>query len=424
MRVRKIKNNRFENTRNSGDNFDIEQDEPIPKVFESQTKLKQMNDSFSDVEVHEEEISFDNTDRLESRDSSFERKKYNKVVKLETEQTECEDQQFVIANERFNYKPEVIADKKHFKPQKTVYQNSRERYEQRMRNWKSVNDFTKHARILSRNENKSTGRLIPRVANLDRCSNQGPIRKSRIIETLNDHFREWTFKPKISGTSNKIISQKRKQVMQNFSFMKQSIMSQSRESLNDRTNIQDHPVHSTFDHRKRSVAQPDPSESILGSFKMNSWLNRSIDQWTHSRLYNDAKYHNARKMHLKRMHKIPGHQECTFQPKLVTGSQLNFSLNFNLCIDSSLTMKMWNQRTKSIERRDELINQSIANVYPVKSKQEKSRNFKENHFVKPRSMLVEYREKEKKKEREEYLRLVRQQQQKQGKKRYFIEEIY
>lgn len=49
---------------------------------------------------------------------------------------------------------------------------------------------------------------------------------------------------------------------------------------------------------------------------MSNWINRSLDQSAHSRLYNEAKYLDAKLIHQRRMHRHPDVDGCTFQPKL------------------------------------------------------------------------------------------------------------
>jgi len=203
---------------------------------------------------------------------------------------------------------------------------------------------------LSRNNNQSTGRLVPRVADMKHYSIKGPIRQSKIIETLNDHFRDYTYKPKICNMSKDIIKRKRIEAMQQFSELRKSIIGENdqNKSLNDLTNLQNSMISNSYDNRimnrKRSF-KDTKIESIMESQKMNSWLNRSIDQCTHSRLYNDAKYHYARKLHRKRMEKGQEYDECTFQPQLVT--------------DTDLTMRMCAQHSRNIESRNEILKNSI-----------------------------------------------------------------
>lgn len=43
---------------------------------------------------------------------------------------------------------------------------------------------------------------------------QGPIRQIKQFETLTDHFKDWTFKPKISSMSIEIEKRKRLEVKQ------------------------------------------------------------------------------------------------------------------------------------------------------------------------------------------------------------------
>lgn len=49
---------------------------------------------------------------------------------------------------------------------------------------------------------------------------KGPIGQVRLIETLNEHYKDYTFKPKISQKSRKIEEKKRKEAMQKLSFSK------------------------------------------------------------------------------------------------------------------------------------------------------------------------------------------------------------
>ena len=170
-----------------------------------------------------------------------------------------------------------------------------------------------------------------------------------MIETLNDHFRDYTFKPQISNVSKKIVQKKRMQAIFNFSHMKRTYIDnhngftakycepksydRNRNASSDMHNIK-------LSQRKKSVNNLK-MDSIFESHRMNTWLNRSLDNCTHSRLYNDAKYHHARKMHRNKMLNKDKFNGCTFQPKLVT--------------DAKKTMKLCTEHTKKIESRNEII---------------------------------------------------------------------
>lgn len=67
--------------------------------------------------------------------------------------------------------------------------------------------------------------------------------------------------------------------------------------------------HATFDigkpfARKYSVNNLRIERTIETS-KMSNWINRSLDQSAHSRLYNEAKYLDAKLVHQRRMQRHP-----------------------------------------------------------------------------------------------------------------------
>jgi hypothetical protein len=66
-------------------------------------------------------------------------------------------------------------------------------------------------------------------------------------------------------------------------------------------------------------------ERTLETTKLNNWLNRSLDQSPHDRLYNEAKYFDARLAHKQRMHRNPDVDGCTFQPQLGKPELLMYS---------------------------------------------------------------------------------------------------
>ena len=80
-----------------------------------------------------------------------------------------------------------------------------------------------------------------------------------------------------------------------------------------------------------------PSKSIDSS-NLNKWINRSLDQPTHVRLYNEAKIQSARLNDKRIQQRNPEIDGCTFQPKLV----------FN----SYITQKMLEGRMKSVEDKN------------------------------------------------------------------------
>lgn len=131
--------------------------------------------------------------------------------------------------------------------------------------------------------------------------------------------------------SKDIVRRKRIEALQQFSDIQRTIVSETRnsQSMSNINQTYEQDVSHTYDGRLRNMRQSTKDSqmnSMIESHRLNSWLNRSLDHNTHSRLYNDAKYHYARKAHRKRMSRDLSVQGCTFQPKLVT--------------DQDLTMKM------------------------------------------------------------------------------------
>lgn len=216
--------------------------------------------------------------------------------------------------------PKIVKDNRHVK----IDNNQNEIHrQQRIRNCKSFTDISSglhkgtpealnkqiesHRRVLSRNKNQSTSRLVPRVAYMHNKSFKGPIRQNKMIETLNDHYRDYTFKPRICSTSKEIVKRKRLQAMQEFSDMKSSMEGALTQNTTTHPNFHhsrnntSHTFDASRKHMRAKTRRNTHVESIIESHRMTSWLNRSLDQNTHSRLYNDAKYHNARNMHRKRL---------------------------------------------------------------------------------------------------------------------------
>ena len=114
--------------------------------------------------------------------------------------------------------------------------------------------------------------------------------------------------------------------------------------------------NSTFDQgkafdRKFSVHNVRIDRTIEAT-KIGNWLNRSVDQSPHDRLYNEAKFLDAKLHHKIRMHRDPEVDGCTFQPKLLTNPQK--------------TKKLCEARVKSMESRNVMYQQSIQLLDPTR----------------------------------------------------------
>lgn len=84
---------------------------------------------------------------------------------------------------------------------------------------------------------------------------KGPIGQVKLIETLNEHYKDYTFKPKIWSMSKEIEEKKRMEARQKFSQLQESISGMNPE---DSSNCKqtywldiDH-ISSTFDLNKQS----------------------------------------------------------------------------------------------------------------------------------------------------------------------------
>ena len=187
---------------------------------------------------------------------------------------------------------------------------------------------------------------------------KGPIGQVKLIETLNEHYKHYTFKPKIWSMSKEIEKRKRLEVKQQIEVMKGSMTEDSLQQITSHSKkiylnyIE--KVNSTFDQGKASDRKFSANnvrvDRTVEATKIGNWLNRSLDQSAHNRLYNEAKYLDAKLNHKIRMHRDPDVDGCTFQPKLFT--------------NPNKTKKLWEARVKSMESRNEMYQQSIQLVDP------------------------------------------------------------
>lgn len=72
-------------------------------------------------------------------------------------------------------------------------------------------------------------------------------------------------------------------------------------------------------------------------------------------------------------------------------------------------MHMCAQRTRKVETRDEIMQQSIESLYPVKSNYSRNNQFKHDrqYTQQPRNKLIEYRQKQQKKKEAEMKNLLK-----------------
>ncbi|CAI2386201.1 unnamed protein product [Moneuplotes crassus] len=218
---------------------------------------------------------------------------------------------------------------------------------------------------------------------------KGPLAQVKLIETLNEHYKEYTFKPKISKKSKQIEKQKKEEAIHHIN----SFIEEQEALKNETPQIES----SEMFQRKKSVNISRRKKSLKGS-KIDDWLNRSHDHSTHNRLYNEAKILDAKLMHQRKIHWHSGEDGCTFQPRLVTNPEKTRKLCAarTKSLESQLSTTKLKQRTRNIKSQNavnSVQNNRImtkASISKKKPRQKGMKNYlkilREKEMIKNQSM--------------------------------------